>query len=301
MTKLEDTLERFKNKHPRLMRLNPVVFIDEIKEMYSDIGGVKYDPPLPRITVQHPFLFDNRLVPDSYENIPVLNVTMGSFPKEFPSTTNEDIPLEVLYAPKNYEAFVINNLDLIRRRLKSPNMSKSEALDALTGDFEKHKNWCRELREKRIRNPEFYLRDLIDDFRGNYNSEFLKISDFDYLQILAVIINHNVPNSGVRNITSRYLNEIKIEHILAAWDEAKKAMLKAFDFFENHLNINTPYLIPRYFYFTITAYLYKNISPNYDFLKKYFWFYSFHSDLLSNTTQLAQHIEFLNNEKTKQP
>jgi hypothetical protein len=33
----------------------------------------------------------------------------------------------------------------------------------------------------------FYLRDLIDDFRSHNNSEFLKISDIDYLQILAVI------------------------------------------------------------------------------------------------------------------
>jgi hypothetical protein len=148
----------------------------------------------------------------------------------------------------------------------------------------------------------FYLRDLIDDFKSYNNSEFLKINDLDYLQILAVIINHNVPNSGVKNITDRYLNEIKTEHILVVWEEAKKAMLKTFDFFENHLHIKTPYLIPfRYFYFTITAYFYKNSSPNYGLLKKYFWFNSFHNDdLLSNTTQLAQNIDFLNKEKNKQ-
>lgn len=149
----------------------------------------------------------------------------------------------------------------------------------------------------------FYLRDLIDNFRGHNKSEFLKISDIDYLQILAVLIDQNVANSGVRNITDRYLNEIKTEHILAVWEETKIAVLKTFDFFENHLHLKTPHLIPfRYFYFTITAYFYKNGSPNYDFLKKYFWFNTFHNDdLLSNTTQLAQHIEFLNKEKTKQP
>ncbi|MDP3837411.1 MAG: hypothetical protein Q8Q54_00655, partial [Methylococcales bacterium] len=148
----------------------------------------------------------------------------------------------------------------------------------------------------------FYLRDLIDDFRCLNNSEFLKISDIDYLRTLAVLINQNIPNSGVRNITDRYLNEIKTEHILAVWKDSKIAMLKTFDFFENHLHLKTPYLIPfSYFYFTITAYFYKNNSPNYDFLKKYFWFNSFHNDdLLSNTTQLARHIEFLNNEKEKQ-
>lgn len=80
-------------------------------------------------------------------------------------------------------------------------------------------------------------------------------------------------------------------------------MLKTFDFFENHLHIKTPYLIPfRYFYFTITAYFYKNSSPDYDLLKKYFWFNSFHNDdLLSNTTQLGQHIEFLNKGKANEP
>jgi hypothetical protein len=148
----------------------------------------------------------------------------------------------------------------------------------------------------------FYLRELIDDFRKQNNSEFLKISDLDYLQILAVIINYNVPNSGVRNITDRYLNEIKTEHILAVWEDTKKAMLKTFDFFENHLHIKTPYLIPyRYFYFAISAYFYKNSSPDYNLLKKYFWFNSFHNDdLLSNTTQLWQHIEFLNKGKAKE-
>jgi hypothetical protein len=148
----------------------------------------------------------------------------------------------------------------------------------------------------------FYLRDLIDDFRKQNNSEFLKIGDLDYLQILAVIINHNVPNSGVRNITDRYLNEIKTEHILAVWDETKKSILKTFDFFENHLHIKTPYLIPfRYFYFTISAYFYKNSSPDYNLLKRYFWFNSFHNDdLLSNTTQLAQHIDFLNKGKNNE-
>jgi hypothetical protein len=141
----------------------------------------------------------------------------------------------------------------------------------------------------------FYLRELIDNFRELNNSDFLKISDLDYLQILAVIINQDIANSGIRNITDRYLNEIKTEQILAVWDEAKKAILKTFDFFENHLHIKTPYLIPfRYFYFTLTAYFFKNDAPDYSLLKKYFWYSSFHNDdLLGNTTQLFQHIDFL--------
>ncbi|MER2557610.1 MAG: DUF262 domain-containing protein [Candidatus Competibacter denitrificans] len=150
---------------------------------------------------------------------------------------------------------------------------------------------------------DFYLRDLINDFRNYNNSEFLKITDLDYLQMLAVIIKDDISDSGVMNITDRYLNEIRAEHIMAVWEETKKAILKTFDFFENHLHIKTPNLIPfRYFYFTITAYFYKNDSPNYSFLKKYFWFNSFHNeDLLSNTTHLMQHLSFLNKEKNQQP
>jgi len=75
--------------------------------------------------------------------------------------------------------------------------------------------------------------------------------------------------------------------------------LKTFDFFENTLNLKGPQLIPyRYFYLTISNYFYKNDNPNYDFLKKYFWFQSFHNDdLLSNTADINNHISLLNSEK----
>jgi len=127
----------------------------------------------------------------------------------------------------------------------------------------------------------------------------MNIDDLDYLQILAVLIRQTIKNSGVWNITDRYLNEIKTEHIEQIWDNTKIAILKMFDFFENHLHIKTPHLIPfRYFYFTISSYFYNNDSPNYDFLTTYFWYYSFHNDdLLSNTTHLNKHLDFLQLEK----
>ena len=52
------------------------------------------------------------------------------------------------------------------------------------------------------------------------------------------IIKFNIPNSGVRNITDRYLNEIKTEQLESIWEEAKVAILKTFDFFENHMYLN---------------------------------------------------------------
>ena len=147
----------------------------------------------------------------------------------------------------------------------------------------------------------FYLRELIDDFRKINNSHFLQVDDFDYLQIIAILIRENIENSGIHNITPRYLNDIRTEQINNIWEPAKKAILKTFDFFENTLNLKGPQLIPyRYFYLTIANYFYRNDRPNYDFLKKYFWYNSFHKDdLLSNTGDINQHISFLNNEKYK--
>ncbi len=147
----------------------------------------------------------------------------------------------------------------------------------------------------------FYLREYIDNFRKLNNSNFLQISDFDYLQIISILIRENIENSGIWNITPRYLNDIKTEQIEAIWEQAKKAINKTFDFFENTLNIKGPQLIPyRYFYLTIAAYFFNNDDPNYSFLKKYFWFHSFHNDdLLSNTGDVNSHIEFLDGQKNE--
>ena len=145
----------------------------------------------------------------------------------------------------------------------------------------------------------FYLRELIDDFRNSNQSLFLEIGYLDYLQTLAVLINRNVPGASVRNITDRYLNEIKTDDIIQVWDKAKDSILKTFDFFENHLHIKTHYFIPfRYFYFTIAAYFYDNKEPDYDCLKLYFWYYSFHNeDLLTNATHLFQHCDLLQSQR----
>jgi len=136
----------------------------------------------------------------------------------------------------------------------------------------------------------FYLRDLIDGFRfdAQFKSRFCKLDEQTYLQIIAVIIMHNIENSSVYNITERYLNEITTDQIRMVWDDTKNAIKKTFEFFENHLHVGSEQLIPfRYFYLSIAAYFYKNDSPDYELLKKYFWYYSFHrDDLLTNTTHL---------------
>lgn len=141
----------------------------------------------------------------------------------------------------------------------------------------------------------FYLRGVFEGFRQGLEakgSRFSSIDDMTLLQILAVIVRDSVPDSGVQNITDRYLNALRTEHFEAVWEKAAKAVRRTFDFFDNHLRLAGPALIPyRYFYMSISAYFYYNDSPDYDLLKRYFWFYSFHNDdLLSNTSHLRDHV-----------
>ena len=51
------------------------------------------------------------------------------------------------------------------------------------------------------------------------------------------------------NITDRYLNILQTEHLESVWEDGMKAILKGFDFFDNHLQLPGPALVPyRYFY-----------------------------------------------------
>ena len=146
----------------------------------------------------------------------------------------------------------------------------------------------------------FYLRELFDKFKKTIsNSQYASIDNGTLLEMLAVVVNLEFPKAGIKSITNKYLNELKTEHIEAVWSNFKIAVAKTFDFFDNCLHIKGGRLIPyRYLYLTITAYFYRNDKPDYSFLKKYFWYYSFHNaDLLTNKTHLRQHIDFVNQQK----
>ncbi len=147
----------------------------------------------------------------------------------------------------------------------------------------------------------FYLRELVEDFRNDLEGHFKDLDNLTYLQILSVLINQHVKDSKIHNITDRYLNNIKTSQIEEVWTQAQRAFRKTYDFFENHLYIKGPQLVPyRYFYMTIVNYFFDNANTNYNFLKKYFWYYSFHNeDLLSNTTHLWNHVEFLTKQKNE--
>ena len=147
-------------------------------------------------------------------------------------------------------------------------------------------------------NSGFYLRGLFDDFRHEIDaagSGYSTIDNMTLLQILALLVQESVPDAGIRNITDRYLNVLRTEHLEQVWEEAKAAIKKVFDFFDNHLRLRGPALIPyRYFYMSMAAYFFGNESPDYGLLQRYFWYVSFHNeDLLSNTTHLRDHVRRL--------
>ena len=67
----------------------------------------------------------------------------------------------------------------------------------------------------------FYLRGLFEEFRRNLppGTPFASIDDTTLLQILAVLVRDHVPEAGVHNITDRYLNVIRTEHLESVWDD----------------------------------------------------------------------------------
>ena len=123
-------LKEFRERHTTLMELNPRLEI-VIEDLPLDCV------PVPKILVKHDFIFDNRLIPDEFEGIRILNlVIISSLPPSLNPKKNK--PLWKVEDPSHYIRFVEENCEVIREKLKSPIMSKAEMLDALTGGFEKH-------------------------------------------------------------------------------------------------------------------------------------------------------------------
>ncbi|MEH2250598.1 hypothetical protein [Nostoc sp.] len=84
----------------------------------------------------------------------------------------------------------------------------------------------------------FYLRELFDKFKKTISSsQYTRIDNLTLLQMLAVVVKLSFPNAGIQNITEKYLNELKTEHIEAVWSDFKIAVAKTFDFFDNCLHI----------------------------------------------------------------
>jgi len=156
MTNKEDIIKAFLLQYPDLANSKAEISIEEILEEHSSETGKSkiYDPPKKQINVTHLFVFDVRLIPEKFNDCEVKSYMKGGFPPEFPST-EDSLPLNLWFAPERYIAFVNNNIKLIRNELNNPTLTKDEALDALTGGFEKHIKWCNSKQIKVITAKDF--------------------------------------------------------------------------------------------------------------------------------------------------
>ncbi len=145
MKSTDEILKQFKQKNLKLFELNPTIKIVELLSTET----IVYNPPKIQIEVWHPFIFDVRLIPNEFEGFEVIDKLSGGYPDTFPSEYNS-LYFEDWYSPEWYVKFVDENLELISKKIKIANLTREEALDALTGNFQKHIDSCIKMRTKRI-------------------------------------------------------------------------------------------------------------------------------------------------------
>lgn len=119
----------------------------------QEITTGKFDHQTAHISVMIPFVFDYRILPKTFNGIEVrCAVKCDTIPYCFSYLEEEEgVPYDVYYAPDKFLDYVDNNIDEIRLKLKRPDISKEEALDAICfGNFDKHVEKCEEIRIKRL-------------------------------------------------------------------------------------------------------------------------------------------------------
>ena len=130
---LYETLDRFEKKFSHL------------KKKGLRINGLKMTDPKRKkhvIDISRPLVFDNRLLPKSFEGLEVKAVVHGEMPQEFQidRTQPDWQKREYIWAPERFEHFVDRCSDYIRKQLGNPKMTRDEMLSALAfGDFDAHK------------------------------------------------------------------------------------------------------------------------------------------------------------------
>ena len=130
---LYDTLDRFEKKFGHLkkkgLRINGLKMIDPKRKKHV-------------IDVSRPLIFDNRLLPKSFEGLDVKAIIHGDLPSEFKidRTAIDWQKKEYIWAPERFEIFVDRCATEIKKQLGNTNMSRDEMLSALCfGDYGAHK------------------------------------------------------------------------------------------------------------------------------------------------------------------
>jgi hypothetical protein len=107
-----------------------------------------FKSPFPHIIVGTTFFFDKRIIPEDFKGYNVVRASCALPPKRY-FTRDKSVPVEEKYSPENLINFVENHLEYISWKLKRPELTKEEALDALTGGFKWHVEECNRLKKKR--------------------------------------------------------------------------------------------------------------------------------------------------------
>ena len=130
---LYDTLDRFEKKFGHLkkkgLRINGLKMIDPKRKKHV-------------IDISRPLIFDNRLLPKSFEGLEVKAIIHGDLPTEFKidRTKPDWQKKEYIWSPERFENFVDRCGPEIKKQLGNLNMTRDEMLSALCfGDYEAHK------------------------------------------------------------------------------------------------------------------------------------------------------------------
>ena len=128
----KDTLDRFMKAHPKLMAFKPEIklwFMDECFASDTD-EAFTFDPPIPDITINRPFIFDTRLAPKEFDGI-VVNLWLSVF--DYPEGYFQKE--EDFYDEVEFKRFINDNLGEIRTKFNTPELSKQEAFEVMAGDL----------------------------------------------------------------------------------------------------------------------------------------------------------------------
>ncbi len=118
---LSGIVDEFRERHPRL-----------------DISGLGNVHGSLELVVRHPFVFDTRLIPNSFLGLSVRSSLSEALPEDF------EVFSGYVWAPENYANFVDNHIDEIRDTLGDPDMTRAEILHALIGmPFQEWVEQCR--------------------------------------------------------------------------------------------------------------------------------------------------------------
>jgi len=161
---VEDFLDAFTSEYYHLTDNGLIIIGVYIDSALSDNEALKigiskslesYDEIIPKhchLSVMHPFIFDNRKIPEYFRGIKVLNVVQwDSIPQEIEDPVFDPAGFETNHTPEQYESYVRDNMLEIRKILQQPDLSYEDALDAICfGDFEKYQNRYEEDRTRRL-------------------------------------------------------------------------------------------------------------------------------------------------------